>query len=356
MTLKIYVSRDSQGQPWPPDYTHENQAVLEILKRLWWVFHPENALYVAVANLHVPSADLIILTRRGIGVMELKHYYGRIERRGNTWYAGPTLIKSGSENLGRRNPHEQVQSYTAEIREKLLASRQVPEWLPGRRSEKEAFKFQTAVCFTHPDADFRRFKTDLRRQPLPTQTWEIFTVLDLKDTAEWVASLRFEADQGRERRFEPHTLTDEAMGRIATRLLGGTEWTEVYPLMPTGEPYGYLTLSEGEQRVQVFGLDRDDLTIGRDPLCGVPIPERFTRAGRNHARIWRESSKIYLEDLDSTNGTYVNRLQIRGKRELKPGMQITLGGSVPGEKICRLEFSMTPPVKPEATEAATEGA
>ncbi len=349
MTVKIYVSRDSQEQPWPPDFVHENQAVIEILKR-WWVFHPAEALYVAIANLHYPSADLVVLTRHGIGIMELKHYYGHIERRGSTWYAGPTPIKSGAEDQGRRNPHEQVQNYAAKIREKLLNSQQIPEWLPGRRSEKEAFKFQTAVCFTHPDADFKSFKTDLRQHPLPTQAWESFAVLGLKDTPEWVASLRFEADQGRERRFEPHTLTDEAMVRIATRLFHGTEWTEVYPLMPTGEPYGYLTLLENGQRIQVFGLDQDDMVIGRDPLCGVPIPERFARVSQKHARIWRELGKVYIADSDSTNGTYVNRLKIRGKRELKPSVQITLGGNTPGEKVCLLTFSMTPPVKPKATE------
>ena len=53
---------------------------------------------------------------------------------------------------------------------------------------------------------------------------------------------------------------------------------------------------------------------------------------RIHARILEEQGKIYLEDLNSTNGTFKNglRLQPYERRELKPGDEIRLG---------RLEFA-----------------
>jgi hypothetical protein len=141
MPVKVYVSRDSQGQPWSPDHEHEARSVIEIVKKLWLAFNSQKQLYAVAANLHRPSADLVILSERGIGIVELKHYYGRISRQGSTWYAGKTRIKAGSESKGYRNPHEQVQDYAAEIRSALIGPTRQPfgsaqgrPWLPGRHS------------------------------------------------------------------------------------------------------------------------------------------------------------------------------------------------------------------------------
>ena len=354
MPVRVYVSRDSQGQPWSPDYEHEARSVIEIVKKLWLAFNSQKQLYAVAANLHRPSADLVILSERGIGIVELKHYYGRISRQGSTWYAGKARIKAGSESKGYRNPHEQVQDYAAEIRSDLIKPTRQP-YLPGRIMDWEAFKFHTAVCFTHPDVRIDDFRRTLRRSPLNTQPWEKFDVLRPDEVPEWVAVLRFEADKGRAQGYEPHRLAPKQIVRIAEHLLSGTEWAEILNLMPTGEPYAYLTLIEEGQRTQVFSLDRECLSLGRDVnVCDISVPERYSRVGREHARIRRELGNIFIEDLGSTNGTYVNQLRIRRPQLLKHGIKIALGGPVPGEKVCLLEFSVNAPLEPSVTEMDTE--
>jgi hypothetical protein len=349
MPVKSYVSRDSQGRPWPPDHKHEAQPLIEIVKKLWLAFDNQQELYALVVNLHRPSADLVLLSQRGIGVVELKHYYGDIHRKGSTWYAGKALIKAGSENRPYRNPHEQVQAYATKIRNELIGVGSKP-CLPGRLYEQKEFKFNTAVCFTHPDAQIERFKEGLRRSPLDTRQWERFDVLEPNEVTDWAASLRFEVDKGPAENYEPYQLSTGQITRIAERYLDGTEWTEISGLMPTGEPYAYLTLIEGEQRLQIFSLDREELSLGRD--ADILIPEQFKRVSREHALIKRRLGKVMIEDQDSRNGTYVNQVRVRRSRPLKRRDQITLGGPRPSSKVCLLVFTESAPIEPAVTEAA----
>jgi hypothetical protein len=358
MTVKSYVGRDSQQRPWPPDTSHETQATIDIIKRLWQAFNNEEDLFAVVANLHRPSADMAIIFKRGLGVVELKHYPGRISQKSDgVWYAGSTPIKAGAKSQGYRNPHEQVQTYAKRIRRALILSRRQPPLLPGDSTDWECFKFQTAVCFTHPDAIIRDFREALRHRQRPeTEEWEKFTIFKPEEISEWAAALRFEVSKGREDRFEPHCLSPQQILNIAKRLLGGTEWTEIRDLMPTGKPYAYLTRIEGDYRVQVVALDREDVCLGRDAnSCAVPIPERFALVSRRHALITRTIQGVFVKDL-SKNGTYIDGQRILEENpiQLGHGQKITLGGKEPGDKVPQLEFSLKVEFKPALTETDTQ--
>lgn len=69
--------------------------------------------------------------------------------------------------------------------------------------------------------------------------------------------------------------------------------------------------------------DRAKFAIGRaaenDKVIGHPSVSRF------HAQMYRESGSIYLVDLNSTNGTFVNGKQIQKKHALKVGDSISIG-------------------------------
>mgnify|MGYP007070560483 CR=1 FL=1 len=43
-----------------------------MLKKAWEEFHHIQATYAIIANLRHPSADMVILTERGVGILELK--------------------------------------------------------------------------------------------------------------------------------------------------------------------------------------------------------------------------------------------------------------------------------------------
>lgn len=55
-------------------------------------------------------------------------------------------------------------------------------------------------------------------------------------------------------------------------------------------------------------LDDTESLIGRDSHCKVYLP--IDNVSREHARIIRNGEQFTVEDLNSTNGTFVNNVQI----------------------------------------------
>jgi FHA domain len=68
-------------------------------------------------------------------------------------------------------------------------------------------------------------------------------------------------------------------------------------------------LASGE-RYDLFG----GLTIGRSGEADVRIEDRF--ASSVHARIYSRGASYYVEDLNSTNGTFLNGARLDGEAEL----------------------------------------
>jgi pSer/pThr/pTyr-binding forkhead associated (FHA) protein len=77
---------------------------------------------------------------------------------------------------------------------------------------------------------------------------------------------------------------------------------------------------------QTFDLD-DELTIGRSPGCGVPMTDDIY-ASTVHARLYRQKDHLWVEDLGSTNGTYVNSEKITQARRLGKGDVLQAGSTV----------------------------
>ncbi len=347
MPVKLYVSRDSEGRPWPPEHSFETAGCLEIVKRLWLAFHNKPVLYAVVSNLHIPSADLVVISERGLGVIEFKHYPGRIRRIGNIWYADGNRIKSGATDEAGitkyQNPHQQVQSYAQQIRQKLVKPSRPPAWLPGASSDWQALKVQTAVCFTHPLAQLSEFKKEIAGIQLADSAWEEFSVLTINEVADWAVTLQFGLNKGKAQQYEPQRLSTQMIMSVAERLLHATEWIEIIELMPTGDAYAYLALIEGGNCTQVFGLYQDNVIIGRGPNSyAIPLPSQFTFASHRHARITRTLDGVFIEDLESKNGTYINGARVENRMKLKQDSVITLGGIDATTKICKLIFTRDP--------------
>jgi ABC-type multidrug transport system ATPase subunit len=65
------------------------------------------------------------------------------------------------------------------------------------------------------------------------------------------------------------------------------------------------------------------LVIGRDPLCDMPLTSR--EISRHHAEI-REDHGVYtVRDLSSTNGTFLNGVEVRGSIQLLEGSRLRVG-------------------------------
>jgi pSer/pThr/pTyr-binding forkhead associated (FHA) protein len=77
---------------------------------------------------------------------------------------------------------------------------------------------------------------------------------------------------------------------------------------------------------QSFTL-QDEMTVGRAAGCGVALAD--TTVSQLHARIFRSSDgRIWVEDLGSTNGTFVNRKKVSAPVPLRRGDRLQVGSTV----------------------------
>ena len=69
---------------------------------------------------------------------------------------------------------------------------------------------------------------------------------------------------------------------------------------------------------------REPLTVGRAPECGLRL-ERDEFVSSRHARLTPSQEGLFVEDLSSTNGTFVNDAQVTTSRLLQVGDVIKIG-------------------------------
>jgi pSer/pThr/pTyr-binding forkhead associated (FHA) protein len=70
-------------------------------------------------------------------------------------------------------------------------------------------------------------------------------------------------------------------------------------------------------------LENEITCLGRAIESDIVILSN--RASREHAQIRREGRKIFLEDLESTNGTFLNEERVTGSIALRDGDQVLVG-------------------------------
>jgi pSer/pThr/pTyr-binding forkhead associated (FHA) protein len=87
-----------------------------------------------------------------------------------------------------------------------------------------------------------------------------------------------------------------------------------------------LVMKTGPAPGKIVSLQKTELTIGRDAGSDVYIND--VEVSRKHARLVSQFGDYLLEDLESTNGTFVNGQRITGQRILKPGDTVFLGENV----------------------------
>lgn len=80
---------------------------------------------------------------------------------------------------------------------------------------------------------------------------------------------------------------------------------------------------EGKARTVRIG---PSMTIGRAPGCELLIEDTY--ASSQHARIFGKNGTWYVEDLGSTNGTFVNDQRLAAPAMVQPGDKIRVGTTV----------------------------
>jgi pSer/pThr/pTyr-binding forkhead associated (FHA) protein len=95
--------------------------------------------------------------------------------------------------------------------------------------------------------------------------------------------------------------------------------------MPDNVTYR-LTVRRGPQPDQSYELSRETVTLGRDITNDIAIND--PEVSRHHARLTHTGTGYVIEDLRSTNGTFVNQQRLAAPRALNSGDQIGLGETV----------------------------
>jgi FHA domain len=87
-----------------------------------------------------------------------------------------------------------------------------------------------------------------------------------------------------------------------------------------------LVMRSGPTPGATYPLEGDQLVIGRDSSNAVAIND--AEISRKHARLTFQGGKYVIEDLGSTNGTFVNGQRLTGPFVLKSGDVVSFGEQI----------------------------
>ncbi|MGC9398120.1 MAG: FHA domain-containing protein [Anaerolineae bacterium] len=95
------------------------------------------------------------------------------------------------------------------------------------------------------------------------------------------------------------------------------------------------------------------LLIGRDPQAQIPLSAPVV--SWHHARIQQRTGGAFIEDLNSTNGTFVNGHRVRGRQSLQQGDRIQIGPfKLLYERASIQQYAVTDGVRLDATNIVRE--
>jgi hypothetical protein len=84
-------------------------------------------------------------------------------------------------------------------------------------------------------------------------------------------------------------------------------------------------IEPAETKGQTYEL-ADELTVGRAAGCQITMDDTYV--SQLHARVFRRDGQLYVEDLGSTNGTYLNRKKVTAPIAIRRGDRLQIGKTV----------------------------
>ena len=105
---------------------------------------------------------------------------------------------------------------------------------------------------------------------------------------------------------------------------GGRRGRDAAPSLPAG-PSTLLVQGTGNARPRTVRLAAS-MTIGRAPECELRLEDTY--ASQQHARLFAKNGSWFVEDLGSTNGTFVNDQKLAAPAMLQPGDKVRVGQTI----------------------------
>ena len=84
-------------------------------------------------------------------------------------------------------------------------------------------------------------------------------------------------------------------------------------------------IEPADTKGQIYEL-ADELTVGRAGGCQITLDDTYV--SQLHARLFRREGQLYVEDLGSTNGTYLNRKKVTAPIAIRKGDRLQIGKTV----------------------------
>jgi hypothetical protein len=119
-------------------------------------------------------------------------------------------------------------------------------------------------------------------------------------------------------RGEPReAIPQDATGMYSASTLGSVALVDRAPRL-------VIDRAPGHEPGMIYDLD-GDIVFGRGDSAEIRLNDPF--ASSRHARVFEQGHILVIEDLGSTNGTYLNEELLDGPRPLHPGDRVRIGDS-----------------------------
>ena len=121
----------------------------------------------------------------------------------------------------------------------------------------------------------------------------------------------------------------KATGRKAPKAAASGAATPAVPAAtpaPRRDTPTRLVVTEGPLRGTTLPLTTSAILIGRAPSCTLVLDDDYSSS--RHARIFPQGGQWFVEDLGSTNGTFLGTVRVEKPTPVLPGAHVRIGQSV----------------------------
>src|ERR1700722_3078342 len=85
----------------------------------------------------------------------------------------------------------------------------------------------------------------------------------------------------------------------------------------------HLEVADGANKGKAIPITKAQFLVGRDASC--QLRPASPSVSKRHCAVLLRENKIFIRDLKSTNGTFVNDQQITGEVEIQDGDKLQIG-------------------------------
>lgn len=129
--------------------------------------------------------------------------------------------------------------------------------------------------------------------------------------------LRASTPAAGEQTQDPRSIPPDATGLYSASALGSADIAHRSPRL-------VVERAPGHDPGMIYDLD-GNIVLGRGDRAEIRLEDPFASA--RHASIYEQGNIVVIEDLGSTNGTYLNEELLQTPRPLHPGDRVRIGDS-----------------------------